>query len=499
MIILKKTYVTDREDIMLEWDWELNNKNQIYPNEISGGMKKKIHLICPQKHKYIARVDHRFNNHKCPYCANQKVLKGVNDLKTLCPDIAEEWDYDKNKNLTPNDVVKGSEKKVWWKCKLGHSYMAKIKNRTSGTNCPKCFSEYGTSFAEQSICYYLSKQFKVENRITIEGKEIDIYLPELKIGFEYDGKYFHSSSKSKQQEEEKDKFFAQQKIKVYHIKESNEFKVDGNIIYCIIDRNHLYIEKIMKYIEKILKINSLDVDIQRDRSMIYSRYVLSVKENSFIKSYPHLLEEWDYEKNNGLKPDYFLPKSDKKVWWICSKCKSNYESTVHNRTDGVGCPYCSGKKVNETNSLKNKYPELAITWDYEKNNDLTPDNISCGSKKKVWWICPKCKKSFNAAISKRTVADEYYCPQCMHIRAGKKHSSLVANKNGSITKTNPSLALEWNYEKNNGLIPDNFSYGSGKKVWWKCSKCNYEWEAIIYNRTRGRGCPNCYKKRNNRI
>ena len=49
---------------------------------------------------------------------------------------------------------------------------------------------------------------------------------------------------------------------------------------------------------------------------------------------------------------------------------------------------------------------------------------------------------------------------------------------------NPTLMAEWNYEKNNelGLDPKNLTLGSGKKVWWKCSICGYEWQAKILNR-----------------
>ena len=42
-------------------------------------------------------------------------------------------------------------------------------------------------------------------------------------------------------------------------------------------------------------------------------------------------------------------------------------------------------------SLAEHNPELLKEWDYEKNNELglTPETISYGSAKKVWWICPK--------------------------------------------------------------------------------------------------------------
>ena len=56
----------------------------------------------------------------------------------------------------------------------------------------------------------------------------------------------------------------------------------------------------------------------------------------------------------------------------------------------------------------------------------------------------------------------------------------------------PDIAKEWHPTKNGDLKPENFSYGSETKVWWKCSKGDdHEWEAAIKNRSRGRGCPKC--------
>jgi len=41
-------------------------------------------------------------------------------------------------------------------------------------------------------------------------------------------------------------------------------------------------------------------------------------------------------------------------------------------------------------------------------------------------------------------------------------------------------------------MPNQVTKSSGKRVWWKCSNCNYEWEANINNRIRTSGkCPNC--------
>ena len=62
--------------------------------------------------------------------------------------------------------------------------------------------------------------------------------------------------------------------------------------------------------------------------------------------------------------------------------------------------------------------------------------------------------------------------------------------------SNNRLINDWNYAKNNalGILPAEYSTGSGKKVWWVCRK-GHEWEASINSRNRGRGCPYCANRR----
>lgn len=65
----------------------------------------------------------------------------------------------------------------------------------------------------------------------------------------------------------------------------------------------------------------------------------------------------------------------------------------------------------------------------------------------------------------------------------------------NLLKDNKEITKYWDYEKNGNLKPENVLYGSYKKYWWKCSKCHYEWETAIYNRTKlHTKCPKCGNK-----
>ena len=133
-------------------------------------------------------------------------------------------------------------------------------------------------------------------------------------------------------------------------------------------------------------------------------------------------------------------------------------------------------------------PNLIIDWDFEKNSKLDPKKISIGSGMKVWWHC-KNGHSWEAAIYHRT-KNKSGCPYCSNNKISIENSILI---------THPQLIKEWDFKINVQAKPEMYSYGSTKKVFWKCNK-GHSWEASIGKRTSGRGCPECYKlKRKNHI
>ncbi|MFB3163790.1 zinc-ribbon domain-containing protein [Neobacillus sp. 179-J 1A1 HS] len=111
-------------------------------------------------------------------------------------------------------------------------------------------------------------------------------------------------------------------------------------------------------------------------------------ETSIATINPALAGEWHPIKNGIHTPEYYLPNSNKKVWWIC-KNNHEWEAAINKRTIGNGCPYCSNKKINSTNNLAVRNPSLAQEWHPTKNKPLTPDQVTPGSDKKVWWLCKK--------------------------------------------------------------------------------------------------------------
>lgn len=132
--------------------------------------------------------------------------------------------------------------------------------------------------------------------------------------------------------------------------------------------------------------------------------------NSLLVCEPKLCKEWDYKENGELKPEMVTRGSFKTVWWRC-RYGHSYSARISSRVgkNRQGCPYCDGKKVDDSNSLATKYPSLVKQWIIERNYPLTIYNISSGSNRKVWWECINGHK-YQCTVWNRVAG--YGCPKC---------------------------------------------------------------------------------------
>ena len=126
-------------EIASEWNYEKNGN--LKPEHFAANSNKKVWWKCNKGHEWQAAISTRNKGHRCPYCSGIKVFKGHNDLQTVNPTLAKEWNYERNAGLTPTDVMPNSGRKVWWKCCNGHEWQARIANRNHGNGCPECYRE----------------------------------------------------------------------------------------------------------------------------------------------------------------------------------------------------------------------------------------------------------------------------------------------------------------------------------------------------------------------
>lgn len=180
----------------------MKKNNGLTLADILPNSNKRVWWKCSKGHEWQTQINNRNKGNGCPYCSGRVAVKGKTDLQTVNPALAKEWDYEKNKGLTPLDVTPNCHKKVWWKCQKGHEWIATIGSRNSGIGCPVCSSERNTSSPEYILLYYLRKYgLDVMHSYREYGYELDIYIPSLKTAIEYDGYYWHT--KKVQQDLEK--------------------------------------------------------------------------------------------------------------------------------------------------------------------------------------------------------------------------------------------------------------------------------------------------------
>ena len=482
-------FATLYPEIAKEWNYEKNK--EIKPNEILPSSHKKVWWICEKGHEWQEIIGCRTVGYGCPYCSGKRAIKGINDFQTVHPELMSEWNYKKNIDIKPDEILPSINKKVWWICEKGHEWQASINNRHKGTGCPICSTEMQSSFPEQTIMFYLSKQLHVENRYICNGKEIDVYLPDFLVGIEYDGLYYHNSEKAKQKEKDKEKVLKDNNIFLIRIKESNKFLYDkdNHVIYYKPKHSYENLEEVLEIITKILnfKFNvnlKIDFNIKRDTTKILNMYKFLKKQNSIYNKNKKLLKEWNYEKNKNLNPEFFDVNSRYKVWWKCRK-GHEWQASIYSRNIGSGCPYCSGLlALSGENDLNTLYPQLMREWNYKRNKDINPNEILPKSSKKVWWICEK-GHEWQAVVSNRTNGNN--CPYCSGKKVLKGFNDL---KTWCIKNNYKHLIDEFDYEKNQFKI-DEITFGSGKKVWWKCKK-GHSYETYLSHRTKmNTGCPYC--------
>ena len=131
-----------------------------------------------------------------------------------------------------------------------------------------------------------------------------------------------------------------------------------------------------------------------------------------------------------------------------------------------------------SNSLSAVHPELVAEWS-DRNLPLTPDSITFGSNKKVWWK-GACGHEWETSVKARSNGEK--CPVCAE-------RAVLAGCNDLATTDRESL-VEWDYELNK-LKPTEVSRNSAKRAWWKC-RYGHSWSMKIVERTvLGKGCREC--------
>lgn len=129
---------TTHPELVAEWD----PADLIFcpPTKVSAGSKRFVGWICPQGHRYEARIWERVAGRGCPLCERVRIRNTENHLELSHPDLAAEWHPTMNGTLRPDERTAGSHDFVYWQCPKSplHYYRQRIDRRASGYNCNIC-------------------------------------------------------------------------------------------------------------------------------------------------------------------------------------------------------------------------------------------------------------------------------------------------------------------------------------------------------------------------
>ncbi|WPS85437.1 zinc-ribbon domain-containing protein (plasmid) [Brevibacillus halotolerans] len=428
-------------------------------------------------------------------------MKIKNSLAKLFPGVANEWDYEKNGELTPYDVAARSQKKFWWICsKMKHTFQASISNRTSPkkpTNCPYCSRRkvnkencLATTHPE------LSKEWHptLNNILTpfdiVSGREKKVWWI-CEKGHDYEASPMDRSGKNKtgcpfcnHKKVCKDTCLATTHphlIKEWHptkngsMTPSDVFPGMNKKVWWICTKKHEY------------QASPAKRTCLNPRKCPYCANKRVCEDNCLATNHPKVAKEWHPTKNGNLTPNDVLPGSPKKIWWVCSKGHA-YNSSLSNRAkiNPTGCPYCANKKVCDDNCLATTHPKIAKEWHLHKNGKLTPYDVLAGLHQKVWWLCHN-QHEYKASPHSRTGVNATGCPYC---------SNKAVFEGNCLATTHPEIAKEWHPHKNRKLTPYDVVAGTPKKIWWMCLQKHHEYLSSLNSRTKLKtGCPYCANKK----
>lgn len=486
-------------EIAAEWNYEKNG--DLTPSQIARASGKEVWWKCKKGHEYQMRVLNRTaQGQGCPYCSGKRVLPGYNDLLTTNPTLAAEWNYEKNDGKTPRDYTKGSKYKAWWRCgECGYEWPAEIEKRNRGTNCPVCSgnvvwtgcNDLGTVNPSLADEWNYEKNGDITPQTVTAFSNRKVYWTCKSCGFVWKTSVANRSNGTGCPEciKEQKTSFPEQALFFYihnHFSDAVNHYSDEDITEydVFIPSKNIAFEYDGEYYHnqsKAIERDKKKEEVSREKGVTLYRIR---EEKRYNKSAPFTVE--DNTISYKCLDHHAL---NKVIEYVLSMLEVEEEVDVIRDSQRINAGYL---KIKKSRSIASMYPELMPDWDYNKNGNLDPETIPYGSHKRVHWKCHVCGCESESAAKDRAKGNG--CPECsMKNRVEKYHKTKVANS-GSFAEKYPKQARDWDSERNGNLTPYNLSYGSKKKVFWKCQVCGCEWKTSPNKYIVNGGCPICKKQ-----
>lgn len=431
--------IKGRQDLLDDY----SDENEVDPSHISCSSHSEVIWKCKKcGHRWITPLSWRtVKPNGCPACRAKTgrgttLVTGVNDLKTWAInnnrlDILKQWSP--NCLLQPDKVsAKTDLTEVMVTCRIcGDEIITKpyllVRSETS-TLCKKC-KVSGTSTPQIILYYLLRERFdNVAYREKVFGYEVDIYLPDYRVGIEYNG-FFHGIGDKVEKDQKKISDLWSNGVKIITAQEYNKvMPVTPDYNKLRIDFPHklardkgLY-ANILNMVDRVCGEEPEELsDLDMTAAITYANTVMARKKviNNLAEVRPDIAELWDYEHNSGATPEMFTVGSNVKVYWKCTECTPQphvYLMSIKKKTGGQGCPVKSGKKVLPGfNDFATHNPYCMSTWwNFELNQEIgiDPTKISRTSHVAAFFTCRVCGYTWQVSAVHLCDGKSHKCPGC---------------------------------------------------------------------------------------
>ncbi|WP_165982369.1 zinc-ribbon domain-containing protein [Dankookia rubra] len=345
--------------------WHPTRNGGLRPKDVTPGSQERAWWTCSKdsRHVWDAIIGARTlstTEDGCPFCKGLRVLSDES-FAAADPDLAAQWHPERNGDLRADGVSPHSNRKAWWVCPSNprHVWDAIVANRRKSRGCPFC---RGLRVVPEESLAALRPDAAAEWHPERNG---DLRPEDVTV---------------------------QSNKEVWWRCAANPSHEWPAAVY---DRTR-----------------------SARNGCPFCNGKRTAAGESIADLRPDVAVRWHPTKNGRLRPEDLRPRSQKQVWWRCAVNPGHeWPASVANMTatTGTGCPFCSGKRVTPKTNLEALEPDIAAQWHPTRNGDLRPSQISRGSKKKVWWLCPvNPEHEWPAVVSARTGKNRTGCPHCFY-------------------------------------------------------------------------------------
>ncbi len=435
--------------------------------------RDKIECYCQKcENKWSPTAGSLLQGIGCPICAKQII--GIKKKTTH-----EDFIINLSKirpSIEVLGVYNGAYTPIKCRCKVCNNvWYPRPHDILTRSSCPEC-SHSATSFIEQFILMSFKKALGEERVFSRDkkaiGKELDIYIPSLKLAIEPGGWIFHKRGLKKDFEK---RVLCEQKgihiITIYYGCSDSE-TIEKNTDILVYETNfstESEFEELKKLVSLLFEKAEIECNFSTDDW-------LWLKQEAYFNSRKTTTREF-VSKLKSINPNISVlgeyKSSTEKIKCQCTICGHIWNPQANSLIQGRGCPKCAL----HNNSEKKKYTKEELI---EKVHNINPNVILLGNyingRTGIKTQCLKCGYTWNPLPS--VLLRGHSCPNC----AGRPQIDTESFKRRML-KINPNVEVLGEY------------INTSTKILCICKICDHKWEVTPHDLQSGRGCPECGRKR----